>query len=85
MDSRDLDWVAKERELMLQASEVPKEVRYKLCDMGYYNDAMKGYLITGMRKMGFSESEIRKAILGMRAALDEKTAIEAERVYMEEW
>lgn len=81
----DKEWIKRERELMLQASEVPKEVRVKLCDMGYYNDAMKGYLITGMRKMGFTEAEIRKAILGMRAAMDEKTAEEAERVYTEEW
>lgn len=36
-------------ELMIAALSIPKEVRYKLCDMGYYNDAMKGYLIAGMR------------------------------------
>lgn len=82
MDNRD--WVKRERELMSQAAGVPKEVRYKLCDMGYYNDAMKGYMIAGMRRMGFSESEIRKAVLGMRSAQDELTAEEAERVYMED-
>lgn len=73
-----------ERELMSQASMVPKDVRYRLCDMGYYNDAMKGYMIAGMRKMGFTESEIRKAVLGMRVAHDELTAEEAEKVYQEE-
>lgn len=71
--------------MVIKPEMIPPDVRYKLCDMGYYNDTMKGYLIVGMRKMGFTESEIRKAVLGMRAALDEKTAIEAERVYMEEW
>ena len=45
---------------------------------------MKGYLIVGMRKMGFTDAEIRKAVLGMRSAIDEKTAVEAERVYTEE-
>ena len=75
------EWVKREQELMLQAAGVPKEVRYKLCDMGYYNDAMKGYLIAGMRRMGFTESDIRKAVLGMRSAHDELTAEEAERVY----
>lgn len=70
-------------ELMQRAIEVPEDVRYKLMDMGYYNDAMKGYLIAGMRRMGFSESEIRKAVLGMRSALDSMTAEEAERVYTE--
>ena len=77
MDSR-------ERELQSAAVSVPKEVRYRLCDMGYYNDAMKGYMIVGMKAAGFSESEIRRAILGMRRALDEKTAEEAEKVYMGE-
>ena len=72
------------QDLMVLAMRVPKEVRYELCDMGYYNDAMKGYMIHGMRKMGFTESDIRKAILGMRVALDEKTAEEAERIYVGE-
>lgn len=71
-------------ELMSEALAVPEEVRRKLCDMGYYNDAMKGYLIVGMRRMGFSESEIRRAVLGMRSAQDELTVEEAERVYTEE-
>ena len=82
MDKREI--IARERELMSAAALIPKEVRYKLCDMGYYNDAMKGYLIAGMRRMGFTESEIRRAVLGMRSAHDELTAEEAERVYTED-
>lgn len=84
MDNRDLDWVAKERALMAEAIAVPKEVRYKLCDMGYYNDAMKGYVIIAMREAGFREKNIGKVVRGMRTALDEKTAEEAERIYREE-
>ena len=80
----DKEWVARERELMAAAVAVPKEVRYKLCDMGYYNDAMKGYMIAGMRVMGFSEADVRKAVLGMRNAQEEKTAEEAEEVYRDE-
>ena len=68
-------------ELMSAAASIPKEVRYKLCDMGYYNDAMKGYLIAGMRSAGFTDSEISRAVRGMRSAHDELTAEEAERVY----
>ena len=82
MDKREI--IARERELMSAAALIPKEVRYKLCDMGYYNDAMKGYLIAGMRRMGFTESEIRRAVLSMRSAHDELTAEEAERVYTED-
>lgn len=81
----DKDWVAREREIMAAAAGVPKDVKMRICDMGYDNDVMKGYLIDGMRMMGFSESEIRKAVLGMRKAMDEKTAEEAERVYTEDW
>lgn len=69
------------QELLYIAASVPKEVKYQICDMGYFNDAMKGYLMVGMRKMGFTDSEIRKAILGMRVAHDELTAEEAEKVY----
>lgn len=74
----------RERELIAAATAVPEEVRYMLCDMGYYNDAMKGYMIAGMRVMGFSDADIRKAVLGMRRAMDEKTAVEAEKVYRDE-
>lgn len=83
MDNSDL--IVRDRVLRSMALGVQREVRYKLCDMGYYNDAMKGYMIAGMRRMGFAESEIRKAVLGMRAAHDELTAEEAEKVYQEEW
>lgn len=74
----------RELEIRAAAVAVPEEVRYMLCDMGYYNDAMKGYMIAGMRIMGFSEADIRKAVLGMRKAMDEKTAEEAEKVYRDE-
>lgn len=78
MDNRD------RRLLMAEAIAVPKEVRYKLCDMGYYNDAMKGYVMIAMREAGFDERDVLKVVLGMRTALDEKTAEEAERIYREE-
>lgn len=74
-----------EHAMMMVANGIPRDVKMLICDMGYYNDVMKGYMIAGMKKMGFSESEIRKAVLGMRAAMDEKTAEEAEKVYTEEW
>lgn len=81
MDNRD--WVAKERLLMAEAIAVPKEVRYKLCDMGYYNDVMKGYVMIAMREAGFDERDVMKVVRSMRTALDEKTAEEAEEVYRE--
>lgn len=69
--------------LMVEAIAVPKEVRYKLCDMGYYNDAMKGYVMVAMREAGFDERDVMKVVRFMRTALDEKTAEEAEKVYLE--
>jgi hypothetical protein len=78
------DELAARREIVKASIAVPEEVRYMLFNRGYYHDVAKGYMIAGMRKMGFTESDIRKAVLGMRAAMNELTAEEAERVYMEE-
>lgn len=72
------------RALMAEAIAVPKEVRYKLIDMGYYNDVMKGYVMVAMREAGFDEKDVMRVVRGMRTALDEKTAVEAEKVYLDE-
>ena len=72
-----------EMAIMMVASSIPRDVRYKLCDMGYYNDAMKGYVMVAMREAGFDERDVMKVVRHMRTALDEKTAEEAEKIYLE--
>ena len=64
-----------------------------LCDMGYYNDTMKGYLITACRiardlepdneknKINLTDGQIKTLLQGMRWALDEKSKEDADEVY----
>jgi hypothetical protein len=64
-----------------------------LCDMGYYNDTMKGYLIAACKiardldpdnednKINLTDGQIRTLLQGMRWALDEKTKEEADEFY----
>lgn len=65
--------------LTKEATEIPKDVRHKLFNMGYYDKIVIGYLILGMRNEGFTDSEVERAVLGLRTAFKEKTIREAER------
>lgn len=55
--------------------------RHVLCDMGYFNTTIYGYMVEALEIAGFSREDIRKAIGGMRMALDEMTAAEAEEAF----
>lgn len=55
--------------------------RHALCDMGYFNTTIYGYMVEALEIAGFSREDIRKAIGGMRMALDETTAAEAEEAF----
>lgn len=61
-----------------------------LCDMGYYNDAMKGYLIAACKiartlepAVDLTDSQIKTLVKAMSWALDEKNKKEAEKMYKE--
>lgn len=54
---------------------------HALCDMGYFNTTIYGYMVEALEIAGFSREDIRKAIGGMRTALDEMTAAEAEEAF----
>ena len=54
---------------------------HALCDRGYFNTTIYGYMIEALEIAGFSREDIRKAIGGMRMALDEMTAAEAEEAF----
>lgn len=55
--------------------------RQLLCDLGYYNQVIAGYLILAMREAGHSSDEIEKALDGLFRAFDGSTAAEADRAY----
>lgn len=66
-----------------------------LCDMGYYNDTMKGYLIAACKiardlepdndknKVNLTDGQIKTLLQGMRWALDEKDKEGADELYKE--
>lgn len=63
------------------AQGLTAEQRAFLMDGGWYNDAIKGYLIKAMQNADFSQEDIGKALNGLRWALDEMTSTEAAEVW----
>ena len=57
--------------------------RMAIMDMGYYNDALRGYLIEAMKAAGFTRAEIDKALSGLRTVLDDTSAAEAAQAYQD--
>ncbi len=52
-------------------------------DSGYYNEAIKGYLIKAMQNVDFEREDIKKVLNGIAWALSENTADEATKIYQE--
>ena len=52
-----------------------------LCDAGFYNDAIKGYLITAAKNAGLDREQIKKLLDGLYWAFDEKDKVDAEEIY----
>ena len=51
-----------------------------LCNGGWYNEAIRGYLIVAARNAKFSDEQIKELLNGLRWALSEKNKREAEEV-----
>lgn len=82
MDENELDKAIDEHQkMMAKVLALTHEERMNICDMGFYNDAIKGYLIVAMRYAGFKNEEIKRALRGLTGAFDDKTADEAAAVY----
>lgn len=60
-------------------SMTPEE-RLTVCDMGYLNDSIRGYMVLAMRDAGCSEKEICKAAECLHYIFDEVNAAEAAKV-----
>ena len=60
-------------------SMTPEE-RLTVCDMGYLNDSIRGYMILAMRDAGCSEKEICKAAECLHYIFDKVNAAEAAKV-----
>lgn len=72
----------KHRELLRWAQSLTAEQRNRLCDMGYYNDAMKGYALFAAREMHLTEEQSRELLRCFSYALDVMTKEDAERLYI---
>ena len=55
--------------------------RYLLCDLGYYNDVIRGYLILALQDAGFGREEIEKSLGCLSGVFDDCSAQEARQVY----
>ena len=69
--------VDKIQAMQKKVSTLTEEERLHICDMGFYNNVIKGYLIEAMRNADFSKEDIMKALDGLKWAFDETTAAEA--------
>ena len=65
------------------ARSLSEEQIHYLCDAGWYNNTIKGYLIAAARNAEFSDEDIRKLLNGLRWAFSEKNAEEAEKIYID--
>ena len=82
MENEDLKAAIEKRELMDEkAFALTNEERMHICDMGFYNDVIRGYLIKAMENADFEKKEISRAIRGLHHALDDMDATRAEKLY----
>ena len=65
---------------MKWAYSLSVEQKNFLMDGGWYNDAMRGYIIAAAQNADFSHEEIKRLLNGLRCALSDKNKEEAEKV-----
>ena len=66
---------------MSKIMQLTEEQRFLLCDLGYYNEIIQGYLLSALGNAGFNQEDIDNALAGLYRAFDEITASEARKVY----
>ena len=74
--------VEKHRQMDEKAFALTEEERMHICDMGFYNDVIRGYLIKAMENADFEDKEISRALRGLHHAFDDMDATRAEKLYL---
>jgi hypothetical protein len=74
--------IEKHRMMDEKAFALTEEERMHICDMGFYNDVIRGYLIKAMQNADFQEKEISRALRGLHHAFDDVDATLAEQIYL---
>ena len=83
MENEDLKAAIEKRRLMDEkAFALTNEERLHICDMGFYNDVIRGYLIKAMENAKFENKEISRALRGLHHAFDDMDAERAEQLYL---
>lgn len=83
MAKEEWDAAIKKRRLMDEkALALTDEERMHICDMGFYNDVIRGYLIKAMQESNFEDKEISRALRGLHRAFDDMDATRAEALYI---
>ena len=72
-----------QNELLRWAQSLDQEHIDFLCDGGWYNNTIKGYLIAAAREADFSDEQTRELLQGLRYALDTKDKQDADRLYQD--
>lgn len=70
-------------DLLHWAQSLTQEQVDYLCNGGWYNNTMKGYLIAAAQEAGLSKQQIRDLLNGLRMALSEKDKSDAEKLYLD--
>lgn len=65
-----------------KAFALTEEERMHICDMGFYNDVIRGYLIKAMENANFEKKEISRVLRGLHHAFDDMNATQAEELYL---
>jgi ParB family chromosome partitioning protein len=69
--------------LMIWAQGLNAEQINFLLDGGWYNNAMKGYIISAAKEADFSDEQIRKLLDGFRWAIECYDKEQAEQIYLD--
>lgn len=82
-DRGEMSDIEKRKQMDEKAFALTDEERMHICDMGFYNDVIRGYLIKAMQNADFEEKEISRALRGLHWAFDDVDATRAEKLYIE--
>lgn len=74
--------IQKELELYRWAQSLTKEQIAYLCDGGWYNNTIRGYLIAAADNARFDNAQTDKLMDGLRDALSELPMRKAEQIYI---
>ena len=73
-------WRKEDAEKKEWANSLTEEQLDFLCDGGWYNDTIRGYVIAAARKADFSKEQIKELVNGLRFAFSEKNRRDVEKI-----